>query len=77
MFYGSTLLRIGAHVSYQRKLWNDRINWRVQLNLQDIGDVEPYTIRKSATSTAPTTPVTTYWHRGSPQTWMLTNTFEF
>ncbi|MFZ9746701.1 MAG: TonB-dependent receptor plug domain-containing protein [Opitutaceae bacterium] len=77
VFWGSTLLRVGAHVSYQRRLWNDRLNWRAQLNVQDIGGVEPYTIRKSATSAAPTTPITTYWHRGSPQTWMVTNTFEF
>ncbi len=77
VFYGSTLLRVGANVSYQHKVWKDRINWRVQLNVQDIGGVEPYAVRKSAVSTAPTTPVTTYWHRGFPQTFILTNTFEF
>ena len=71
------MLRVGANVSYQRKIWSDRINWRVQLNVQDIGDVEPYVVRRSATSTAPNTPITTYWHRGFPQTFILTNTFDF
>lgn len=77
VFYGATLMRVGASVSYQRRIWNNKINWRAQLNVQDIGDVDPYPVRKSAVSTAPGTPITTYWHRGFPQTFVLTNTFDF
>ena len=77
VFFGYTILRVGANVSYKRKIWDDKINWRVQLNVSDIGNVDPYPVRQSATAAAPTTPVTTYWHRGFPQTVTLTNTFEF
>ncbi len=71
-YYAPPETNIDAWVSYQRKVWNDRINWKVQLNARNLfGD--------SATIAIGVQP----W--GAPSTvrlpperrWYLTNTFSF
>lgn len=76
-FKGDSLTRFGAHIRYNTRLWNDRINWRIQLNVRDIGGTDPFVVRAGATSDAPTTAVPTYVHRGYETTYVLSNTFTF
>jgi len=76
-FFNSDLLRMGANVSYTRKLYHNKIDWTLQLNLFNIGDIKPYAVRSSASSSAPTTMVPTYVNRGTPQGWALSSTFKF
>jgi len=76
-FFSGDLLRIGANLSYSRKLYHNSIDWTVQLNVYNIGDIKPYVVRASASSAAPTTMVPTYMNRGTPQGWALSNTFKF
>ncbi|MDI1334538.1 MAG: TonB-dependent receptor, partial [Lacunisphaera sp.] len=76
-FFTGSLLRLGASVGYNHKLFHDKINWRLQLNVYNIGGINPYVVRASAASTAPTIMIPTYMNRGTPQGWSLTSTFNF
>ena len=59
-------------MSYERKLWNDRINWKLQLNVRNLyGDSDPIAI-----GVQPWGEVSTV--RLAPERrWYLTNTFSF
>ncbi|RME66909.1 MAG: hypothetical protein D6781_14275, partial [Verrucomicrobia bacterium] len=76
-FFNGKIGYLGAHVRYNRKLLNDKLDWTIQLNVRNIGDVDPYVIRHGASADAPTQKVPTYISRGEPQTFILTNTFRF
>ncbi len=59
-------------VGYQRRLWSDRINWSIQLNIRNIGvgnELVPIT-------TEPGGGGATYRIR-PPQSWLVTNTISF
>ncbi|MDP3069201.1 MAG: hypothetical protein Q8N18_02885 [Opitutaceae bacterium] len=75
--FGSTLLNVGASVGYQRRIWNNRFNWSLQLNVRNLLPVDPYVIRSGAETTAPEIAVTRSIYRGEPRTVTLTNTFRF
>lgn len=76
-FLGEDLTRLGAHVSYGKKILNDKIDWKIQLNIRNIGGIDPYVVRHGATIDAPTTPVAWYTNRGLPTQYLLSNTFEW
>jgi len=76
-FFGSTLMNLGASAGYNRKIWNDKVNWSVQFNVRNLLKVDPFVTRTGATATAPTTAVARLYSRGEPTTYMLTNTFQF
>lgn len=65
-------LNVDAWVSYQRKIWNDRINWKVQLNGRNvIGDDAPIAIQSQPDGSVART-------RLPPERrFYLTNTFSF
>ena len=71
-YYSPPETNVDAWVSYGCKLWNDRINWKVQLNVRNLyGETDPIAIavqpwgEVSATRLAP------------ERRWYLTNTFSF
>jgi len=53
------------------------VRWDVQLNVRNLIGVDPYVIRTSAASTAPTVAIPLSIYRGDPTTYILTNTFKF
>jgi len=76
-FKGSTLMNVGVSAGYGRKIFRDRVRWDVQLNVRNLIGVDPYVIRTSAASTAPTVAIPLSIYRGDPTTYILTNTFKF
>ncbi|MDO8543531.1 MAG: hypothetical protein Q7S40_24080 [Opitutaceae bacterium] len=71
-FYAPAETNVDAWVAYERKLWNDRISWKLQLNLRNVfGDTAPIAIGVQpwgAISTARLAP---------ERRWYLTSTFSF
>ena len=71
-FYGPPERNYDAWLSYGRRIWNDRIRWKAQLNARNIGVHN----RLIAVSTQPDGTVDAY--RFSPDTtWTLSNSFDF
>ncbi|MEY2881227.1 MAG: hypothetical protein RLZZ15_3607, partial [Verrucomicrobiota bacterium] len=70
-FYGPTESNVDLWIGYSRKL-SDKIRWSAQLNVKNVG-VGNRLIPVSAQ------PDGTYdtMRIAEPQTWLLTNTFEF
>lgn len=66
-------------ISYQRKLWHNRVNWKIQLNVRNILDenllvpvkANPVTIGDLHTYDVAA------WRIGEARTWELTSTFSF
>lgn len=59
-------------VGYGRKIWNDKIDWRMQLNIQNVGvgnELVPVTVQPDGTPAA--------YRIKPPQQVFLTNTFKF
>ena len=71
-YYAPSETNVDAWVGYERKLWRDRINWKVQLNVRNIiGDHDPIPITVQPWGE-------TAMARLAPERrWFLTNTFSF
>ncbi len=71
-YYAPAETNYDAWVSYERKVWNDRINWKVQLNARNLfGDTQTIGIGVQPWGAFSTT-------RLAPERrWYLTNTFSF
>ena len=71
-YYGPTENNLDGWIGYGRRVFGDRIQWSVQLNVRNIGVGNRF-IPVSAQ------PDGTYdtMRIAEPQTWLLTNTFEF
>jgi hypothetical protein len=71
-FYAPAETNVDAFVSYERKVWSDRINWKVQLNVRNlIASDTPIAI-----GVQPWGDISTV--RLAPERrWYLTNTFSF
>lgn len=77
-FFGEDLTRWGAFVSYRKNgIFKDKADWKVQLNIRNIGGVDPYVVRHDAVSSDPDTPIAWYTNRGLPTQYVLSNTFEW
>lgn len=66
------LMDFDVWVGYQRKLYNGKIDWRVQLNVANLGvgnELLPVTVQPDGTPAA--------WRIRPPQQIFLTNTFRF
>jgi outer membrane receptor protein involved in Fe transport len=71
-YYGPSELNVDAWLGYERRIWNDKITWKVQLNVSNLlRDRELIPIQAQ-----PWGQVATYRLAG-PQRWYLTNTFSF
>ena len=71
-YYGPTETNFDGWVGYARRLWNDRIGWKVQLNVRNIGVRN----RLIPVSAQPYGEIDTY-RTGASMTWSLTNSFSF
>ena len=76
-FYESDILNMSLHASYSKKLFNNKIDWKIQLNLRNIGDEDPFVTRRTAQRDNPTVGIPDRVSRGNPQEWVLTNTFKW
>ena len=68
----SSQIDFDAWVSYGRRIWDDRIDWRAQLNVQNVGigdELVPITVQPDGTPAA--------YRIRPPQMIFLTNTFKF
>lgn len=71
-FYGAVEGYIDLWAGYQFKIFNDKVNWRIQLNIRnvmDANDLLKVTVQPDGTPAAYRIP--------EPRTFTLTNTFEF
>ncbi|MBK1875958.1 hypothetical protein JIN87_03700 [Pelagicoccus mobilis] len=76
-FYSSDVYNIGIHASYNRKIFGDKVDWKVQVNVNNLGDKDPFVTRHSVVADDPRTPIIDTYSRGALQTFVLTNTFKF
>ena len=71
-YYAPPQTNVDAFVSYDRKLWRDRLNWKLQLNVRNLyGNSTPIAVSVQPWGEVSTT-------RLAPERrWYLTNTFTF
>jgi outer membrane receptor protein involved in Fe transport len=71
-YYSPAETNVDAFLGYKRKLWKDRVEWKVQLNVRNlIGQSDPIAITVQPTGEAATV-------RLPPERrWYVTNTFSF
>ncbi|MEO7412995.1 MAG: hypothetical protein ABIZ81_06535 [Opitutaceae bacterium] len=70
-FEGDSLLTGGMQVSYRRKIFSGRINWRVQLNAQNLFSKTGLRVIGSNSNGSPV------WGVSPARTYELSNSFEF
>lgn len=71
-FYADSTLHVGLHASYSRKVFNDQMNWKIQLNIKNIvGDdnLMPARINPDGQVSA--------WRIGRDRSFELSNTLSF
>jgi hypothetical protein len=71
-FFGGAEANYDAWLSYGRKVWRDRIYWKAQLNVRDIGQHH----KLIPVGTQPTGAIAS-WRIAADTSWMLSNSFEF
>jgi outer membrane receptor protein involved in Fe transport len=71
-WYGPSDLNVDAFVSYSRKIWGDRIDWKMQLNGTNL-----YQARDLIPVTAQPWGQVAIMRTAPEQRWFLTNTFSF
>ena len=71
-FTGPDLFNVGLHASYSRPIFDNKVDWKVQLNIQNLwGDDELSSIRVNPNG------VTAAWRVGRERFYQLSNTFKF
>ena len=71
-YRGETESNVDLWVGYRRKVFSDRVTWNVQLNVKNVGrgnELIPVSAQPDGTIASV--------RISTPQTWTLTNTFEF
>lgn len=76
-FFTGDITHLGAHLRYKTKLFKDRVDATFQLNVRNIGGVDPYVVRAAADVSAPNTPVPQVINRGEPTTYVFSAMFDF
>lgn len=71
-YFGPTETNFDAWLSYNHKIWHNKINWKAQLNIRDIGQHH----RLIPVSAQPTGAIAA-WRIANDTSWALSNTFEF
>lgn len=71
-FYGQKEGYVDLWVGYQFRIFDDKVNWRIQLNVRNIfggDDLIPVSVQPDGSPAA--------YRIAEPMTWTLSNTFEF
>ncbi len=71
-FFGDSEIRVDAWVGYTRKIWNDRIDWKIQLNVRNLlndDELVPIKANPDGAEVA--------WRIPTPLEWTIRNTFSF
>ncbi|MBK1878995.1 TonB-dependent receptor [Pelagicoccus mobilis] len=77
-FYGEELLTTGMHFSYGRKIRDGKVDWKIQLNIQNLLDDDDYVgVRATESVDIPDTGEIYAWRIQEPRSFSLTNTFSF
>ena len=71
-YFGAAETNVDAWIGYSRKLWKDKVRWSVQVNVRNIGKgnrLVSVSVQPDGTPDSP--------RIVTPQSWSLTNSFEF
>ena len=71
-FFGPSNLNVGVHASYRKKLFDDKIDWKIQLNIRNlVGDDRLVESRINPDGRVGA------WKIGREEMYLLSNTFKF
>lgn len=77
-FYAPGYTNFGAWVTYKRKLFNNRVNWRLQMNVRNLFDRNTITPLVTVDSRdGNRTPSVAIYQLREPRTFLFTSSFEF
>lgn len=77
-YYAPTYELFGAWITYQRKVFAGRINWRIQLNVRNVFDAYTlFPLRMVDTRDGTHRHATAIYRLSEPRTFTLTSTFKF
>jgi iron complex outermembrane recepter protein len=77
-YYAPSYANFGAWVTYKRKLFRDRIDWRLQLNVRNLFDDNTvFPLINVDTRDGKHTPNTAIYNLKEPRTYQFTSTFRF
>lgn len=78
VYYTPAYEIFGAMIGYSRKIMNDKVNWKIQLNILNLFDQNTVqTLRTVDTRDGNHTPSVALYRLAEPRTLRLTNTFKF
>ncbi len=77
-YYAPAYANFGAWISYKRKLFRDRVDWRLQLNVRNVLDDHVlYPLSNVDRRDGKHTPVTAVYTLREPRTYQFTSSFRF
>ena len=75
-FIGDSLLDTGLHFGYRKKIRNDKIDWKIQLNIRNLlDDTDPVAVRADEHPTQNDVAQNWAYRIVEPRSFVLTNTF--
>ena len=77
-YYAPAYAVFGSMLSYQRRIWQNRIGWRLQLNVRNLFDTDTiFPLRAVDRLDGTGRPAVAVYTLREPRTFQLTNTFSF
>jgi iron complex outermembrane receptor protein len=77
-YYAPAYANFGAWISYKRKIFHDRVDWRLQLNVRNVLDDHVlYPLSNVDRRDGRNTPVTAVYTLREPRTYQFTSAFRF
>ena len=75
-FMGAVVFDTGLMLGYQRKIYHNRVNWKIQLNVRNLlNDHKPTPIRADELANSADVQQNYAWRIVEPRSFILTNTF--
>ena len=77
-YHAPAYANFGAWISYKRKIFRDRVDWRLQVNVRNLLDDHVlYPLSNVDTRDGKNTPTTAVYTLREPRTWQFTSAFRF
>ncbi len=77
-FYGGELFDTGLHFSYKQKIWDEKVDWKIQLNIRNLlDDTDPTPTRADEHSTISDVGQNYFYRLIAPRSFILTNNFSW